>query len=407
MIHAKIGNNESERIAVLKSLNILDSEEELEYDSLVSVAAKICKTPISLITLVDEDRQWFKAKYGLTASETKREVGFCAHAINDPDELFVVKDARQDERFFDNPLVAGGPNIVFYAGAPIVTKEGFALGTLCVIDNVVKELTKEQKDMLSSLAHQVSVLLELRKAKIENKLAIEKISSLEKFRLEAIQEFKAPLNSLSILISFLKKAKLKLSLIETEMIELMGRSAEQVLGLVDGLLEYMWFEKQTLNKTKKIKVQKFLSSIKAQYLAESNLEIKINTEVDVIVANEKALENIFKQLISNAIRYNDKLETCIDINIVEKKDLYTIAIMDNGPGIPEGAKHKIFDFMLIWAYEDKYGNRGNGIGLTLVKNLVTKMGGDIEVSSNVGMGTGFTFWFKKPKKGGLKNNSLN
>lgn len=161
-------NDDAERArqAELERFEILDSLEEQAYDDLTRMAASVCGVPIALITLVDHDRQWFKSRVGLQVSETPRELAFCEYAIRQPGEVFIVKDARHDARFATNALVTGDPNIRFYAGAPLVTANGEALGSLCVIDTEPRELDAKQIETLQFLAKQVMKKLEERRQQL-------------------------------------------------------------------------------------------------------------------------------------------------------------------------------------------------------------------------------------------------
>ena len=158
---------EEERLAALHRYRVLDTAPEPNFDELAFLAGAICGTPIALITLVDAERQWFKARIGLDAVETPRGVAFCTHAILGHD-VMVIPDARQDVRFHDNLLVTGPPHIRFYAGAPLRTLEDLALGTICVIDRVPRVLSREQVHSLKSLSHLVVAQLETRRRELES-----------------------------------------------------------------------------------------------------------------------------------------------------------------------------------------------------------------------------------------------
>jgi len=170
--------NETKRLEALRRYEILDTPAEQVFDDIALLASTICQTPIALLTLVDTDRQWFKARVGIDATETPREHAFCAHTILGT-EVMIVEDATHDERFANSPFVTGEPNIRFYAGAPLIDGEGNELGSLCVIDSHPRSLSREQNDSLQALARQVISQLELRRTSAELAAALTDIKTLQ------------------------------------------------------------------------------------------------------------------------------------------------------------------------------------------------------------------------------------
>lgn len=171
--------DEVQRLQALSSYQVLDTLPELAFDDLTFLAGYICQTPIALISLIDDHRQWFKSKVGIAAPETSRDMAFCAHCILQSD-MMVVPDAMSDPRFADNPLVTHEPNIRFYAGAPLTTPDGYNLGTLCVIDRVPRDLTPQQSRSLQALSRQVIAQLEFRRQMLERDLSLKQLQDAVK-----------------------------------------------------------------------------------------------------------------------------------------------------------------------------------------------------------------------------------
>ena len=209
-----MATDESARLAALRRYRILDTEPEQRFDDLTMLASHICDTPISLITLIDSDRQWFKSKVGLDIAATDRSVAFCAHAIQQPG-IMQVADAATDARFRDNPFVTGAPNIRFYAGAPLVTPDGYALGTLCVIDVKPRRLSEAQLRALEALRRQAQAQLELRRNLDELAEALAERDRAEAAQAALIGELRASLekvDKLSGLMPFCSTCELNLTI---------------------------------------------------------------------------------------------------------------------------------------------------------------------------------------------------
>lgn len=400
MIAPQIPVNERERQKDLESYSILDSLSETDYDNITAIAAGICDTPIALVTLIDKDRQWFKSHHGLNVTETPREQAFCAHAINNPNDAFIIQDARLDERFHNNPLVTGDPHIIFYAGVPIISEEGLPLGTLCVIDTEPRVLSQGQIRSLSALSNQVINLLKLRKKKIALDTALlnleEKNKELEKFAYIAAHDIKSPLNNISSLIKLFSDDYL--SIIDENgqlLLNLIESSSNKLKSIVDGLLEYSRSESVIKDKKSLLDLKVLVKDISNLFAYEDKLIIELKTSLTEVYTNRVAIEQILINLITNATKYNDKKIIEIEVGVTENENFYEFYVKDNGIGIALENQKRIFNIFEVTAVKDKFGQYGHGIGLATVKKIIEKSGGTITVASVMGEGSKFTFTIEK------------
>lgn len=387
---------EEERLKALKSYKILDTLPEETYDNITKIASQICQTPIALVSLVDEDRQWFKSAQGLGATETPRMYAFCAHAILDVDNTLVVPDATKDERFHDNPLVTDNPNVTFYAGVPLVNEEGLPLGTLCVIDNKPKQLSKEQVETLKVLSDQVITLLELRRKKDRLETVNDELKStnqdLEKFATTAAHDIKSPLGNISLLADLLnERMENKMDENEKEFLRMIKQSADRLGDMVEGLLAYSKSSKLEKITPTNVNLWEFREKFEQLIGNKSSFQLKWNTELSNIKVNVSALEQVLLNLVVNAIKYNDKKVPEIEIGIQEDQHFLHFYVKDNGPGIAKEDQSRIFELFEIIDKEDRYGKQGSGIGLSTVKKVVELLGGKISIHSDKNQGTRFDF----------------
>lgn len=392
--------NEENRLKALQSLNILDTEQEKEYDELTLLASYICNTPVAFISLVDKDRQWFKSKVGIEANETKRSDSFCSHAINSPEKIYEIEDTTKHELFKNNVFVVE-KGVRFYAGAPLIHHDGYALGTICVVDFEPRKLSEQQKTALKNLSNQVVKLLELR-ARNENLREVqknlrEKNEQLKNFAGVVSHDMKMPLSNIIVTIDILKtKYKKMLDERGFEYLNNLKQSAFKMSDYITNILMHYKSDEITAGKYREVvDVHELLENIIELLDVNDNCEINLPKENSEIYCNKTALEQILLNLIGNSLKYNDKEKIVVDIKLLESDEYYTFSITDNGIGIPKEKQKEIFKLFSTVAERDRRGQKGNGIGLSTVRKLIHNLGGNIKIDSKEGVFTTITFSIEK------------
>jgi signal transduction histidine kinase len=387
MIIAPIPENEKERIEELKNLEVLDTPAERDYDDVVKLASAICQTPISLISLIDAQRQWFKARVGLDSPQTSRDVAFCAHAIID-DELMVVPDATNDERFFDNPLVQNNPNIRFYAGMPLVTRSGYKIGTLCVIDSEPRHLTAEQQFALKTLGKQVINMLELR---MKNQ-RLSKLNSLQnKFLAIISHDVRNPLLAVNSMIEMMDSDLISQDDFK-EMSTQLSDNVTLTIELLNNLID--WGISQTRGDKLELKTLKIAEIIDNELIrlapAAKNKQLSLKNHVAanaVVLADENMLKFIIRNLLTNAIKFT--AQGGISVSMDDTAHGWIIDVADTGVGIPPEKQIKLFDWENRFTTNGTNNEAGSGLGLLMCKEFAEKHLGTITLKSMPNVGTTF------------------
>ena len=397
---ARIPNNEEERLKVLKKYSILDSLPEEEYDAITKIASSICDTPIALVSIIDEKRQWFKSNHGMETKETHRDLAFCAHSILNPNEIFEVEDATKDERFFDNPLTIGAPNVIFYAGAPLNTSEGYPLGTLCVIDNKPKKLNDTQKEALNLLANQVVRLFELRKSnaklKSANKDIVKLNDRLNNFAFRLTHDLKSPINNINFLIDVLKEDHFELFK-ETQAENYFNLIADRISYMDNLINDILAYSKVTSKNIvfNAFNIKNLIEGIIKNIDIENKTDfIPENLDTDIF-SSKIGLLQVFQNLISNSKKFTDEEKVIIKIAFSEDTENYNFVYEDNGPGIPKKYWKKVFE---MFETLHKNSNNNTGVGLSTVKSNIERLGGSIALSNKIDNKKGVCFKFNIQKK---------
>lgn len=398
MIKPDFPQNEIERLSVVNKYKLLDTLPESDFDNITSLVATICDVPISLITLLDTDRNFLKSHHGLDIQESPRDISFCGHAILQNEDIFVIEDSRKDNRFIGNPLIDQF-KAIFYAGVPLRNNDGLALGTLCVYDHKPKQLTEVQKKALIILGKQVMNLFDLR---LNNRLLdeskkelLERNAELSKFASHVSHDLKSPLANIISLTTFLKEEEGNVFTEESvEYINFIEESADSLKNYIDGILIH-YKSNELLNEDKQtIALNDLFEEVKRIHLLD-DAHFKSNTRDKNVFINKAAVTQILINLVDNALKYNNSKHPEITLNYSENKNFHIFSVTDNGIGIAQEQQNEVFKLFNNNNQTDVKGKKGTGIGLFTVKNLVKKLNGDIVLKSEIGKGSTFTFTISK------------
>jgi len=396
---ASFPENEKERLAALLRYKVLNTDFEECYNELTQLASEICQTPIALISLIDSDRQWFKAKTGLAARETPRDWAFCAHAVLQ-DEMLVVDDTLLDERFFDNPLVTNDPSIRFYAGAQIKTHDGFVLGTVCAIDRVPRHLSDYQLNALKVLAKQVMSQLELRLAFEDLQKHTQKLHELNatKDKLFSViaHDLRAPIGGIFGLSEMLlEDLEVQPKEACTSLAQEIHDTSQQTLSLLDNLLRWSLLERgqfdyQPMAIPLLAIVQKNLRLLSSVAL-KKQIQLHVDCPSYIFVMGDKnMLSSVFQNLLSNAIKFTAS-QGHIYISAKALQHNVIVTIKDTGVGMTHEQIDQLFVIEKNVSTHGTVGEAGTGLGLVLCKQFLALHQSDLCVQSEVGVGTQFSF----------------
>jgi len=391
-MQASLPDNEIDRLAALYSLDILDSPMDQDFDDIVALAANVCGVPMSLVTLIDSDRQWFKARIGTDLTETPRDLSFCAHAILGRD-LLVVQDATKDARFADNPTVRGASGFRFYAGAPLVTTDGYALGTLCVYDHEPRKLDAEQLQTLRALARQVTSQLELRRYAFALANTTARLQQLERRKDDLAGlvggELRAPLRLMSSYLDKLGTTGFQ----DAEMADLVGRAtAGHIRGFLD-LMHHLTTMAEAGSGSESLHMRQIDLTRITQRAVEAVRPIAASKHIWMlnqaggpalpIIADPVRLEQVLTHLLFAAVKYTPSGGRVRVGTEIESGPTVRLDDMD----LPDGLRPELFAHLYYGAIAHPSDIPGPDRGLAVAKKILDAHHATVALSDRPGDGT--------------------
>ncbi|QUS42408.1 sensor histidine kinase [Tardiphaga alba] len=379
---AALHPNETERLKALRSYGILDTATEPSFDDITKIASYVCQTPMSIISLVDEGRQWFKSEIGLGVRQTPMEESICAHAILEHSFL-EVEDVTKDARFSANPLVTGAPHLRFYAGALLRTPDGLPLGTVCVLDDKPRVLSPEQREVLAALARQVMAQMEFRRALV---LADRLQRNISRLMAVAGHDLKQPLQ---VMVMAIDRVRAKLTDEKDRerlsyAIDAGMRMAEELDRLAETSVFGAGFGVPNLRA---FAIQDVFDSITANWRLHAEakgLELIVLPSAAQVVSDPGMLRAILGNLVGNAIKYTDHGRVLVGCR--KRHNAVSIEVLDTGAGIPNEQLSSIFEAF----HQINPASEGLGLGLSIVRRTAEALGHEIVLKSDLARGSHFT-----------------
>jgi signal transduction histidine kinase len=399
MVPPQIPLDDNRRLKELYRYEVLDTSYEDEFNDVVQLAATICKTPIALISLIDANRQWFKARYGLDMKEFPRDISFCGHAITSNTAIFEIADATQDERFIDNPLVIGEPFIRFYTGVPLINSNGFKVGTISVMDTKPGELNEEQIFTLQTLARQVVKLLDqnlLNKQLEQQQEKLQQQMEMQNRILSIIaHDVRNPIGAVKSIIE-LNARKILSQHDSVELMNMAGKQIDGTVELLNNLVDWgsmqmrgQGFEKEKVHM--RTLVSNMFKSFEVMASLKSNIMVNLVDEDLFIKSEINSMRFILRNLISNANKFTK--EGVITVYAHKEDKEIMLSVSDTGVGMTEEVKAKLFDGEHYQSTTGTGDEKGSGLGLILTKDFIQMLGGSIKVESTIDKGTSVYLYF--------------